>query len=193
VAHNAIILEAAGTDPSSDRFVFQGGGHTTTVVLVPDPAAVPQAAADLAAEGARTIELCGGLGPVPQAAAQAAVGDRARVGAVAFGFESIDGATAYKAGFGRGEHLPGGFLVLHPGADPAVDVATHDDDLAPATFVAVPDAATAGEVARKLAGEGARLFELYGGLGADGATTVLDATGGTIPVGVAAYSGPGAA
>jgi hypothetical protein len=187
MTHNAIVLEAAGTDPALDRFEFRSGGHTTTIVLVPDPDAVPGAAADLAALGAETIELCGGLGPVPQAAAQAAVGDRARVGAVAFGFESLDGAAAYKAGFADGAFLPGALLVLHPGADPAVDVVTHDDPVAPSTFVAVPDVAAAAEVARRFADDGTRLFELYGGLGAPGAAAVLDATGGKVPVGLAAY------
>ena len=187
MTHNAVVVEVPGTDPSRDRFVFQRGDHTTTVALVPDPAAVPAAAAALAAEGADSIELCGGLGPVPQAAAQAAVGDGARVGAVVFGFESLEGAAAYKAGFGHGEYLPTVFLLLHPGADPTVDVATHEDEQAPATFVAVPDVATAASVAGRLADEGTRLFELYGGLGATGATAVLDATKGKVPVGVATY------
>lgn len=188
MTHNAIVFEATGTDPARDTFAFRAGGHTTTIVLVPDATAVPGAAADLAALGAETIELCGGLGPLPQAAAQAAVGDRARVGAVAFGFESLDGAAAYKAGVTDGAYLPGAFLVLHPGTDPAVDVVAHDDPVAPSTFVAVPDVATAAEVARQVADDGIRLLELYGGLGAQGAAAVLEATNGKVPVGLAAYA-----
>ena len=189
MTHTAVILEAEGTDPSTDRFVAAHGGHTTTIVLVGDPSTLPAVARDLVAGGADAIELCGGFGPVPQAAVRAAVGDRADVGAVAFGFESLEGVAAYKAAFGTGEPLPGGFLVVGPGAEPAVDRFTHPDPAAPATFVLVPDAAAAAEEAGRLAAEGVRLFELYGRPTPEVAVAVLEATSGRVPVGVAAYPG----
>lgn len=183
MSHTAVIIEVPGTDPATDRFVVRRSDHTTTVVLTADADGVPALAAALVDAGADAVELCGGFGVVPQAAVEDAVDGRARVGAILYGFESLEQIAAYKAGFAAGEDLPGGFLVLHPGADPAVDRTVHDGEVK-ATIVAVPNNEAAGPVARELAGQGARLFELYGGLGAQGARAVLDATDGAIPVGI---------
>jgi hypothetical protein len=189
MSHTAVILEMAGADPARDRFVRRHGDHTTTIALVGDPATTPAVAQGLIAEGADAVELCGGFGLVPHAAVRAVVGETAAVGAVGFGFESLEGVAAYQATFGTAESLPGGFLVVHPGADPAVDRYTYPDRAAPATFVLVPDAGAAAEVARELAGQGARLFEVYGRPGPEVAVAVLEATDGKVPVGLAAYPG----
>lgn len=72
-----------------------------TIVSVPDPAEVPTVAARLAGEGVEHIDLCGGLGPVPAAAAVDAVAGRASVAAVMFGFESLPLVADYRARFER--------------------------------------------------------------------------------------------
>jgi hypothetical protein len=186
MSHTAIIYEAAGADPATDRIVTRHGDHTTTVVATGDgdPTSVAGLAAGLVGEGVDVIELCGGMGPVPQAAVLAAVGDRATVGSVMYGFESLETVAAYKAGFAAGEFLPAAFLYLEPGADPTVDRAVKADEATHSTFVAVPDADAAVAVARELAAQGVRLIELYGGLGPEAAAQVIAATGAQVPVGL---------
>jgi Family of unknown function (DUF6506) len=99
VRERAVIFEAPGSDPAEDRWVYEHAGGRITVVGAPTAEAVPAAAAQLVQEGVERLELCGGLGAVPAAATIEAVGDRARVGAVMFGFESLPGAASYRARF----------------------------------------------------------------------------------------------
>jgi uncharacterized protein DUF6506 len=189
VTHTAIIYEATGADPAADRIVTRHGEHAITVVATGDgsPPSVAKLAAELVDEGAEVIELCGGMGPVPQAAALAAVGERAIVGTVMYGFESLTSVAAYKAGFAAGEFLPAAFIYLVPGSDPAVDRTVKADEATQTTFVAVPDTAAAVTAARELAAEGVRLIELYGGLGPEAAAQVIAATQERIPVGVVSH------
>jgi hypothetical protein len=186
MSHAAIIYEAPGADPATDRFTTRHGDHATTVVATGDgaPERVAELAARLVDEGADVVELCGGMGPVPQAATLAAVGDRATVGTVMYGFESLTSVAAYKAGFTAGEFLPTAFLYLEPGSDPAVDRTERPDEIAPTTIVAVPDVDTAVSVAREFGESGVRLIELYGGLGPEAAARIIAATGAQVPVGV---------
>lgn len=93
------IFEQPGADPQRDRWTFEHGGRRLTFVAAPEADAVPAVAAELVAAGATRVELCGGLGALPAAATIAAVGDRAEVVAVAFGFESLPGAAGYRARF----------------------------------------------------------------------------------------------
>jgi hypothetical protein len=130
------------------------------------------------------IELCGGMGPVPQAAVLAEVGDRATIGTVMYGFESLTPGAAYKAGFAAGEFLPAAFLYLEPGSDPAVDRTVKADDATHTTIVAVPDTEAAVATARELIAEGVRLIELYGGLGPEVAAQIIGAAQEQVPVGV---------
>jgi Family of unknown function (DUF6506) len=95
--NRAVIFAAAGSDPTKDRYVFEHAGGRITIVAVPSADAVPAAAEQLVREGVERLEICGGLGATPTAAAMEAVGDRARVGAVMFGFESLPGAASYRA------------------------------------------------------------------------------------------------
>lgn len=101
VRHRAVITPAPGADPAIDRYVHQGLGSQVTIVSVPDPAAVPATAGALVTEGVDRIDLCGGLGPVPAAAAIEAVGDRVPVGVVMFGFESLAAVADYRVRFER--------------------------------------------------------------------------------------------
>jgi hypothetical protein len=186
MSHTAIIYEAAGADPATDRILTRHGNHATTVVAMADaaPQRVAELAVQLADEGADVIELCGGMGPVPHAAALAAVGDRADVGSIMYGFESLASVAAYKAGFAAGELLPAAFLYLEPGSDAAVDRTVRADETTHSTFVAVPDVDTAVTVARELIDQGVRLIELYGGLGPEAGARILTATGARVPVGL---------
>jgi hypothetical protein len=54
-------------------------------------------ASELVAAGAERVELCGGMGPVPAAAAALVVD--VPVTTVLFGFESLPAAAAYRARF----------------------------------------------------------------------------------------------
>jgi hypothetical protein len=186
MSHTVIIYEAAEADPATDRITTRHGEHVTTVVATGDgaPQSVAKLAAELVDQGADVIELCGGMGPVPEAAVLAAVGDRATVGTVMYGFESLTSVAAYKAGFAAGEFLPAAFLYLEPGSDPTVDRTVEADETTQTTFVAVPDVDAAVAAARELAADGVRLIELYGGLGPEAAARIIEATEQQIPVGL---------
>jgi hypothetical protein len=99
VGSRAVISPSPGADPAVDRYVHEGRGGRMTVVSIPGPQAVPATAVELVEEGVERIDMCGGLGPVPAAAAIEAVGGRACIGAVMFGFESLPGVAAYRARF----------------------------------------------------------------------------------------------
>jgi hypothetical protein len=63
----SIFLGLGTEDPRSNRAVIEHGGLTTTIVAVPDRAAVVKAAVELVEDGAQLIELCGAFGPVATA------------------------------------------------------------------------------------------------------------------------------
>lgn len=89
-----IYLGLGNEDPAVDRAVIQRGGLTTTVVAVPDREAAVQVAVELVEGGAQSIELCGAFGPATTARVLQAVGDRAPVGSVTYGMESIPALAA---------------------------------------------------------------------------------------------------
>jgi 6-phosphofructokinase len=95
----AVIFLAPDADPAKDRYVHEHAGGRITIVAVPSAEAVPAAAEQLVREGVERLVICGGLGVLPAAAAIEAVGDRAQVGAVMFGFESLPGVASYRARF----------------------------------------------------------------------------------------------
>jgi 6-phosphofructokinase len=99
VRERGVIFGGLDADPAKDRHVFEHGGGRITIVFVPGPEPVPAVAEQLVAGGVEQLEICGGLGTASAAAAIEAVGDRARVSAVAFGFESLPGAASYRARF----------------------------------------------------------------------------------------------
>lgn len=133
------------------------------------------------AGGADRVELCGGLGPVPHAAVRAAVGDG--VGAVMYGFESLEATVAFKRRFAAGEAPRGAFL--HAGGGERVDRIA---DLG-TSFVPVAGAEDAAAVAAGLVDEGVTLLELYAGLGPEVAAAVATAVEGRASVGLALYPG----
>jgi Family of unknown function (DUF6506) len=99
VRDRAAIFAGLGADPARDRYVYEHDGGRITFVAVSSPDQVPEVATELAEAGAERIEICGGLGTLPSAAALEAVGDRATVRSIMFGFESIPGVASYRARF----------------------------------------------------------------------------------------------
>ncbi|QXJ22883.1 hypothetical protein AGRA3207_003958 [Actinomadura graeca] len=182
-----IIFEEAGADPSADVMTIQNGGGRTRVRAVDGPEHMVGLVSRLVGEGVTQIELCGGFGAVPHAAAGRASGGKVPVGAIYYGFESLTGVASYKTRFEAGEALSEAFIIVHDGADPSIDVVVREKaDGGRTTFVAVPDEAAGGQVAGKMAGE-LHLIELYGGSGPEGAESVIRAVDGRVPVGVSAY------
>lgn len=82
------------------------------------------------------------------------------------------------------------FIHLAPGADPAADRSVKESALDRTTFVPVPDAAAAVQVAAELVDGGVELIELYAGLGMPAAAAVIDTVDGRVPVGVVGYDDP---
>ncbi|GAA3656159.1 hypothetical protein GCM10022224_019130 [Nonomuraea antimicrobica] len=182
-----IIYEEVGADPSIDVMTVQNGSGRTRVRAVGEPGQMVELVSRLVAEGVDQVELCGAFGAVWHAEAGRAVGGEVPVGAVYYGFESLTGVASYKARFEAGETLSEAFIIVHEGADPAVDVVVHErGDGGRTTLVAVPDETVAGEVAGKMASE-LQLIELYGGSGPEGAEPVIRAVDSRVPVGVTAY------
>ncbi|WP_229123157.1 DUF6506 family protein [Enemella evansiae] len=91
----AAILEHPGADPVRDRHELTAPGIRALIVPVPSGALAAEVARDLADEGVRLIELCGGITTADVAAVQEAVGDRVAVGHVLFSVEALAGAAAY--------------------------------------------------------------------------------------------------
>jgi hypothetical protein len=89
-----IYLGTGSEDPATHRAVIANGGLTTTIVAVPTPEAAVDAAVELVAAGAQTIELCGAFGPVVTARVIEATGGRVPVGGVTYGPESMHALTA---------------------------------------------------------------------------------------------------
>ncbi|MER5772524.1 DUF6506 family protein [Streptomyces sp. NPDC001985] len=165
----------------------EGGG--TVIRAVPTEDAAVETAVALVEGGVETIELCGATGFPWAARVGAAVRGRARVGTVAFGFESLIDAARFKERATAGEALTTLFLYLQEGADPAADRLERPDGSSRALFVAVPDPAAGAAVAAELAAE-VQLIEVYGGFGPAGTAAVIEAVGGRVPVGAAVHSEP---
>ncbi|WP_157430661.1 DUF6506 family protein [Actinomadura macra] len=182
-----IIYEETGADPRIDVMTVQNRSGRTRVRAVDKPEQMVELVSRLVGEGVTQIELCGGFGAVPHAAAGRATEGKVPVGAIYYGFESLTGVASYKTRFEAGDVLSEAFIIVHEGSDPSVDVVVHEKaDGGRTTFVAVPDETSAGEVAGRMATE-LQLIELYGASGPEGAAPVIRAVDGRVPVGVSAY------
>ncbi|MGH3243303.1 MAG: DUF6506 family protein [Spirillospora sp.] len=184
-----VIYEETGADPGTDVMTIQNGAGRTRVRAVGKPEEMVELVSRLTGEGVTQIEICGGFGAVWHAAAGREAGGKVPVGAIYYGFESLVGVASYKTRFEAGEEdvLSEAFIIVHEGADPSSDVVVHEKAAGGrTTFVAVPDQATAGEVAGTMADD-LHLIELYGGSGPEGAEPVIQAVDGQVPVGVSAY------
>jgi hypothetical protein len=89
-----VYLGLGSEDPAKDRAVIEAGGLTTTVVAVPDRASAARVAAELVADGAQSIELCGAFTAADTARVIDAVGDRVPVGSVTYASDAIPALAA---------------------------------------------------------------------------------------------------
>ncbi|MEV0824412.1 DUF6506 family protein [Nonomuraea rubra] len=186
--NRVIIYEEAGADPRADVLAVGNDHGRTRVRAVAEQAQLEPLVAELIGEGVDRIELCGAFGAVWHARARRAAGERAEVGAIYYGFESLTGVASYKQRFEAGEVLSEAFLIVHEGADPGKDrIVRKRDGGGRTTLVAVPDETTAAEVAGRLAAE-LQLIELYGGPGPESAAPVIEAVDAAVPVGVTAWA-----
>lgn len=180
----AVIYGEAGANPDTDRLARD----RTVFVAVPDEASADRVAVELADEGVRVIEVCGGMGPLPAAKVIEAVEGRVPIGLVNFGVESVAAAAAFNARSERGEPTIAAFVFLEEGADPATDRVATEPGAVRTIFVPVPDEDAAARVAAELVeNEGVELIELYRGIGTVGAARVIEAVGGRVPVGHVAF------
>jgi len=184
MSESIVVFPQPDADPKGTRTVFEAGGRRLTLLAVPDEAEAASVIAELVAEGAGLVELCGGFGPVGAAKVIAEVGDRVPVGAIGYGSESLAAISRYHLTFLAGQDQSELFLLLLPGADPARDrlVAERAGGFS-FRAVAVPDLAAAE---REVRGTKVGLIEIFGGFGADAAARIHEAGGG-IPVGSVTY------
>ncbi len=180
----ALVYEAAGANPARDRF----DRKDMAIVAVGHPGELLDVAVDLAREGVRLIELCGGVSPRWRPLVAAAAGPGVQVGSVMFGVESLALAARFAEASADGAPPPAAFILLEPDADPDRDRLTKDVLRQRTHFVPVPDEATAARVARTLAADGIGLIELYGGFSSAGAAAVIDAVQGRAPVGISSFA-----
>ncbi|WP_407561164.1 DUF6506 family protein [Streptomyces sp. 184] len=184
MSESVVIFPQPDADPQGTRTVFESGGRRVTLVAVPDEHEAAPVVANLVAEGAGLVELCGGFGPLGAAKVIAEVGDRAPVGAIGYGSESLAAISRFHLTFLAGQDQSELFLMLLPGADPRRDRLVIRR---PGGFsfrgVAVPDLAAAERVVQE---EKVGLIELFGGFGADAAARIHEVAGGT-PVGTVTY------
>lgn len=89
-----IYLGAGEEHPDRDRAVLKTKGLTTTIVAVPSPEAAVTVAKELVADGAQSLELCGGFGTKTVAEVVEAVGSRVPVAGVTYGVESVHALAA---------------------------------------------------------------------------------------------------
>lgn len=187
MSESIVVFPQPDADPKGTRTVFEAGGRRLTLLAVPDEAEAAPVIAELVAEGAGLVELCGGFGPVGAAQVIAEVGDRVPVGAIGYGSESLAAISRFHLTFLAGQDQSELFLLLLPGADPARDrlVAERAGGFS-FRAVAVPDLAAAEREAREVRGTKVGLIEIFGGFGADAAARIHEAGGG-IPVGSVTY------
>lgn len=89
-----IYLGSGAEDPVVDRAVIESGGLRTTIVAVAERAQVAGVAADLAADGAQSIELCGAFTAADVHAVRQVVDPRVPVGAVTFDMDAAPQVAA---------------------------------------------------------------------------------------------------
>ncbi|SDT07808.1 hypothetical protein SAMN04489751_3696 [Brevibacterium sandarakinum] len=138
-------------------------------------------AAESVDQGFERIELCGGVGALEANAVRAAVGGRARLGLVRYGFESLERIAGFKQAFAAGEIL-GPQAFLYPD-DEGTEEVEHPD----VTLIPIESIEQAESVGRRLAEAHAGLVELYRGLTLEHAAAVLRGSGGEVPVGFVGY------
>lgn len=138
-------------------------------------------AAELVDQGFERIELCGGVGASEANAVRVAVGARARLGLVRYGFESLERIAEFTRAFAAGEVL-GPQAFLYPAGEGTEEV-EHPD----VVMIPIDGIEHAESVGRRLAEAHAGLVELHRGLDLEYAAAVLRGGGGMVPVGFVGY------
>jgi hypothetical protein len=184
----ALIYEAPGADPTIDRSVLETPDGRITIIALGHPIQAPAVAHELAAQGAKLIELCGGISPAWRPKVSAVVGHDVKVSSVTFGIESLQPAASYNQAFIDGKPPLAAFIILKRDAEPERDRFVSSFPPLDTHFIAVPDGATAAEVAARLAREGFGLIELYGGFSTEDVAEIIQAVGGLAPVGVGSFA-----
>ncbi|WP_316734919.1 DUF6506 family protein [Pedobacter aquatilis] len=186
--NKAIIYEGYGAKPNETKFIRESASGRQTIVAIGEASESLPAAIALVDEGVELIELCGYLSPIWRAKVTAAIGNRAKVSSVTFGYESLALAASYSASFFDGNPLPEAFIILEEGSDPVRDRFEKAFHPQYTTFIPVPDETTGAIVAEELAEAGFGLIELYGGFTSAGAAKVIEAVNGRIPVGIGSFT-----
>lgn len=186
--NKAIIYEGYGAEPDQTKFVRESASGKLTIVAIGDPAESLSAAIALVNDGAELIELCGAISPTWRAKVSEAIGNRAKVSSVTFGFESLALAAAFSSSFHEGNPPREAFIILENGSDPTRDRFEKAFHPQQTTFVPVPDEVTGAKVAAELVESGFGLIELYGGFTAAGAAKVIEAVNGRAPVGIGSFT-----
>ncbi|QDH68731.1 DUF6506 family protein [Marilutibacter alkalisoli] len=181
-----IIYDASGS--AGDRIVRQDPAGELTIALLGKGESAEATARELLKQGARRIELCGGMPAAERAKVIALADGRASVSGVTFGIESIVPVAAYNAAYLEGHPPKEAMIILQPGADPAGDRITRDLPPQHITIVFVPDEASAPKIAATLVEGGVRLIELYGGFTTSGAAAVIAAADGKAAIGVGSFA-----
>jgi hypothetical protein len=184
----ALIYEAAGADPTIDRSVLDTPDGKITIVAVGDPMQAPAVAHELAAHGARLIELCGGISPAWRPKVAAVVGADVKVSSVTFGIESLQPAAAYNQAFIDGKPPLAAFIILKRDAEPDQDRFVTVFPPLETHFIRVPDGAAAAKIAADLAQSGFGLIELYGGFSTEDAAEIIQVVDGLAPVGIGSFA-----
>lgn len=89
-----IYLGSGQEDPAIDRATIERGGLRTTLVAVANLDQAPAVAAELVADGAQSIELCGAFTAAHVAAVRDALDPAIPVGAVHFDMQAAPLVTA---------------------------------------------------------------------------------------------------
>lgn len=186
--NKAIIYEGYGAEPNKTRFVRESASGRLTIVAIGDSSEYLPAAMALVEDGAELIELCGYISPVWRAKISEAIGNRAKVSSVTFGYESLVLAAAYSTSFYGGNPPREAFIILESGSNPNTDRFEKEFHPQHTTFIPVPDEVTGAIVAAELAESGYGLIELYGGFTTGGAAKVIEAVNGRVPVGVGSFT-----
>ena len=127
-------------------------------------------------EGAKRIELCGGMGIAELVRARDLVAGRIPVRLLRYGFESLELIADCKRAFAAGDQRPAVFLYPATAGTQPVE---HSD----VTILPVHDYDHAERIGEHLTAEGVGLVELYGGLGPTTAAAVFWGAKGAVPVG----------
>lgn len=182
----AVFYEFHGGDSAKDRVTYRNSTDAVTILLVGDPTQIPPLALQLAEADVDLIELCGGLPLAFRAMVKQAVGPGTPVASVAFGIESIVKAAEFNQAFMAGKPPAEACLLRVAGADPATDRFIRRSGPQHTTFIMSDDGAAAA-TARKLAGQGVGLIELYGSFPDTIISEIIESVAGRAAIGMSGF------